>query len=220
MSPGPMCSSVPSGVTATNEPAAGSTELTTARCEVTQAPSRSRDKRDHPVPGPVAPPSFGFQLRSGKMAQFLPHQAGGRVEPLHGVTVVGHQEGVFAFGDVVGPGPDHVQQGLAPGGSRVDPAVQYVPGRRHGHLPGPQLVEGVALGRVTLADVLGEGKDVTGVTAGQALRGHRRGRRRRAGGSRPPRWPVPRQPLRHRAAWPFRHRGSCRSRPRRARGEG
>ena len=55
--------------------------------------------------------------------------------------------------------------------SRVDPAVQYVPGRRRGHLPGPQLVEGVALGWVPLADVLGEGKDATRVTAGQGFEG-------------------------------------------------
>ena len=136
-------------------------------------------------PGPVAPPSFGFQLGAGKMASSCHTRRAAPFEPLHRVTVVGHQEGVFAFGDVVGPGPDHVQQGLAPGGSRVDPAVQCVPGHRHGHLPGAQLVEGVALGRVTLADVLGEGKDVAGVTARPALRGHRRGRRRRAGGSRP-----------------------------------
>ena len=53
----------------------------------------------------------------------------------------------------------------------MDPAVQCVPGRRAGHLPGPQLVEGVALGRVTLAHVLGEGQDVAGVTAGQGFEG-------------------------------------------------
>ena len=56
-SSGPMRSSAPSGVTASNEPAAGSTEVTTARCEVTQAPSRPGGKRDDPVAGPVAPAS-------------------------------------------------------------------------------------------------------------------------------------------------------------------
>ena len=48
---------------------------------------------------------------------------------------------------------------------------QGVPGHRHGHLPGAQLVEGVALGRVTLAQVVGERPDVTGVTAGQGFEG-------------------------------------------------
>ncbi len=85
--------------------------------------------------------------------------------------MVSHQEGVFAFGDVVRPRPDHVQHGLAPGGSRVDPVVQYIPAHGHGHLARAQLVEGVALGRVTLAHVLGEGKDVVGVTAGQGFEG-------------------------------------------------
>ena len=85
--------------------------------------------------------------------------------------MVGHQEGVFAVDDVVGPGPDHVQHGLAPARGRVDPALEGVPGHCHGHLTGPQLVEGVALGRVALADVLGEGIDAARVTAGQGFEG-------------------------------------------------
>ena len=116
--------------------------------------ARPGGQGDDPVPGPVAPPARCFELGPGKLAQFLPQEAGGPVEGLDGVAVVGHQQGVLPVGDVVGPGLDHVVHGLVPARGRVDPAAEGVPGHRGGHVPGAQLVEGVALGRVTLAEVV------------------------------------------------------------------
>jgi len=54
---------------------------------------------------------------------------------------------------------------------RVDPASAHVPVDRAGQMAGAQVVEGVALGRVALAQVVRKRPPVAGVTGGQGFQG-------------------------------------------------
>ena len=85
------------------------------------------------------------------------------------VTVVGDEEGVAATRHVVSPSPDHLQHGvgeLRAGWTRPCATYQLTADRQ---VPGPEVVEGEALGRVTLAQVVCERPDILGVTSGQGL---------------------------------------------------
>ena len=83
--------------------------------------------------------------------------------------MVGHEQGVAPAGDVVGPGLDHLVHSRLPGRRRVHAALHEVPGDGAGQVPRTQVVQGMALGRVGLAQVVHERPDVVGVAGSQGF---------------------------------------------------
>ena len=209
---------VPSGVTATSERAARSTEVTTARWEVTQAPPGPGAKRDDLVAGPVTPAAWRFQLRAGKLPQLLPHLPGGPVERSprrHGGR---RPSGRLCLRPRRPPTPDHLGHGLLPARAACTrPCSAYQP-TAAGTWPAR---------RWSRAWRSAGSRWLKLSVSVQTWPGWREARASRA----PPGptlelavvadgHPVPRRPPPPRAAWPSRHRWSCRSRPGPGRGEG